>query len=607
MAIETTAFSVVYDGNNSTETPYPFPFPYIDGTHLKVIVDKDTDNEQILSYQSEFLVEDVADQEGRIESGNVTTVAPVAASSTVTVERQTPLTQLTEYPETGPFPARSHEAALDKIHMILQEMVGGVVAGDVTVGLQDVLYWATEANRGAVAATRVGQLGVQGSDDTIWIAQSTTAGDWVPFNIENLYSNRIEIGVTAATNHDHGYTEKTANIGAIMMGWDADAYITAGDVWPESYTDELASLNGAYGSFDAAIDAEKLFPALGVGERLNSSRLASMYNKFAYLPGNRRYYDVVLGGGLVHLFVLNSDLDDQGNHGPDENMATQSQWLIDKLATSRARWRIAVMDWGFVTTGENSINPTTSDSLVWGFEDMGIDLLINGRSRVNELIVRKGLPILGVGGADIGPAWNPGYSDHGNAPTVGDAVNLSMLGETDEARVEMASDFPGCWKFNVTPTQFEIEFWQIARNSTQGSPKAKCAFTSAIPSSDGQKADTWEKEVWGPDESLTTNDSRVVGRAPRHQPLQAIVLTCPNVGASGNIAVEISINGNDIGVEPYVVGLGGVVRIDAGYLNLNGQNLHRGDLVEITIKAGGDAYSNDWEGLSVAFVGPYVD
>lgn len=605
MSLETTAFSIVYDGNDSTEVAYVYPFPFVDKTHLRVVVNQGTESEQVLNYQTDFQVVAQVDEEGRITGADVTTVNPWSVTNQITIERQTPLTQLAEYPETGPFPARSHEAALDKIHMILQEMVGGVVAGDITVGLQDVLYWATEANRGAVEPTRVGQLGVQGSDSTIWIAQSTTAGDWVPFNIENLYSDRIEIGVTAATNHDHGFTEKADNIAAIMMGWDADAYVTAGDIWPETYTDETVAMDGAYSPFDDAIDAGKLFPALGVGERLNSTRIQAMYNKFAYLPGNRRYYDVILGGGLVHLFVLNSDLDDQGNHGTEENMATQSQWLIDKLATSRARWRIAVMDWGYVTTSSEASR--TEASLAWGFEDMGIDLLINGRARLNELIVRQGLPILGVGGADIGPAWSPGTGDHGKTATEGDAIDLAMAGETDEARVEMASEFPGCWKFNVTPTQFEIEFWQIGRASTGTSPKSKCAFTSAIPSSDGQKADTWEREVWGPDESLTTNDSRVMGRATRHQPLQAVVLTCPDVGVSGNISVEISINGNDIGVEPYVIGTGGVVRIDAGFLNQYGQNLHRGDLVEITIKAGGDAYSNDWEGLSVAFVGPYVD
>jgi hypothetical protein len=58
---------------------------------------------------------------GDIGGGNITTIATYGSDCVLTILRKVPLTQLTDYVENDIFPAESHERALDKLVMIVQE------------------------------------------------------------------------------------------------------------------------------------------------------------------------------------------------------------------------------------------------------------------------------------------------------------------------------------------------------------------------------------------------------------------------------------------------------------------------------------------------------
>jgi hypothetical protein len=58
---------------------------------------------------------------GDPDGGTATTTVAYPSGGYITVLRDVPLTQETAYPETGKFPAQSHEAALDKLTMIVQQ------------------------------------------------------------------------------------------------------------------------------------------------------------------------------------------------------------------------------------------------------------------------------------------------------------------------------------------------------------------------------------------------------------------------------------------------------------------------------------------------------
>jgi hypothetical protein len=89
----------------------------------------------------------------------------------------------------GPFPSKTAETALDRLELQTQELNTrilslegedtGVPAG--TGSGAATATWLNAAARAAVVPAMVGQLGVERATQTIWIAQSTTAGDWEEF------------------------------------------------------------------------------------------------------------------------------------------------------------------------------------------------------------------------------------------------------------------------------------------------------------------------------------------------------------------------------------------------------------------------------------------
>lgn len=175
MAITSTIYQVEYFGNLSIVTPYQVPFQFLEGSHLVVEVLAAGGTVPVTLDLADFTVTQDSDR-----TGSLVTVAAIPIDSTVTVSRSTPLLQPTEYPESGPFPAQSHETALDRLTMIAQEISGGDGGGLIIPpeSLRDVVRWEASTDRPGVVPYRRGQLGVQMADNTLWMAESTTQGDW---------------------------------------------------------------------------------------------------------------------------------------------------------------------------------------------------------------------------------------------------------------------------------------------------------------------------------------------------------------------------------------------------------------------------------------------
>ena len=98
---------------NGVAVIFSFDFRILDESHLNVYVD------DVLSDPSSYIVTGVGDQLG----GNVdfTPSGPPVSGSIVNLVRSVPLTQLVDYEPNDPFPADTHESALDKLTMIDQE------------------------------------------------------------------------------------------------------------------------------------------------------------------------------------------------------------------------------------------------------------------------------------------------------------------------------------------------------------------------------------------------------------------------------------------------------------------------------------------------------
>lgn len=106
-----------YSGNGST-TNFATEFRFLEDSHLRVILTVDsTGVETVQSLTTNYTVTGKGEDSG----GTVTMIIAPATGETLTIIRDVPVTQQTDYVENDDFPAESHERALDKLTMIVQQ------------------------------------------------------------------------------------------------------------------------------------------------------------------------------------------------------------------------------------------------------------------------------------------------------------------------------------------------------------------------------------------------------------------------------------------------------------------------------------------------------
>ena len=117
MTVSSTTTKNSYSGNGST-TVFAYGFKVFDDDDLTVILRTDaTGVEAVQTKTTHYTVSGV----GSASGGNVTFGAAPASGVTVVIRRASPLTQTTDYTPNDPFPAASHEDALDNLTFIAQQ------------------------------------------------------------------------------------------------------------------------------------------------------------------------------------------------------------------------------------------------------------------------------------------------------------------------------------------------------------------------------------------------------------------------------------------------------------------------------------------------------
>ena len=118
MTVSSTNTRNSYSGNGTT-TVFAYTFKIFDDDDIAVILRDDaTAAESTQTKTTHYTVSGVGDAGG----GNITFGTAPASGKTVVLIRATPLTQITDYTPNDPFPAESHENALDKLTFITQEL-----------------------------------------------------------------------------------------------------------------------------------------------------------------------------------------------------------------------------------------------------------------------------------------------------------------------------------------------------------------------------------------------------------------------------------------------------------------------------------------------------
>jgi len=170
MAVESEVSSIEYAGNESTSTGYPIPFPYLDPSHIEVGT-LDEDDAFVALGADEFTLNE--------DDVTVTTDPAIDSADTLVIRRTLPLTQPTVYSSSSPFLPETHEQALDRLAMQIQQLARAIDGGTATTSSQLVnLAFADASARAAATPSRVGHLGIQLDNNTLWRGTSLTAGAW---------------------------------------------------------------------------------------------------------------------------------------------------------------------------------------------------------------------------------------------------------------------------------------------------------------------------------------------------------------------------------------------------------------------------------------------
>lgn len=116
MTVSTTTSKAGPYAGAGTVGPFAVNFPFIDDTYLRVIKTNTSGVDSILIYGTDYSVSGAG-----TPSGSVTLVAVLAVGEKLTIVRNVPATQEVDYVENDSFPAESHEEALDKLTMLVQQ------------------------------------------------------------------------------------------------------------------------------------------------------------------------------------------------------------------------------------------------------------------------------------------------------------------------------------------------------------------------------------------------------------------------------------------------------------------------------------------------------
>ena len=203
MTISSTTTKNSYSGNGSTTTfAYGFYIPA--STDIQVIVRAATGTETVKAEgtgSTNYAITNV----GNANGGNIVFVTAPVSGETVVLRRNTAKTQATDYVANDPFPAETHEDALDKLTIIgqdLQEQIDRSLKISRTNTMTSTEFTVGSSDRASkiLAFDSSGELSVTQELGTVkgnWAASTAYV---VRDIVKDTSTNNIFIALTAHTS-----------------------------------------------------------------------------------------------------------------------------------------------------------------------------------------------------------------------------------------------------------------------------------------------------------------------------------------------------------------------------------------------------------------------
>jgi len=212
-----------------------------------------------------------------------------------------------------------------------------------------------------------------------------------------------EVAIRFAVIGDYGLAgQAEADVAHLVKSWQPDFIITTGDNnYPNGEASTIDANIGQYyheyiypygGRFGAGADRNRFFPTLG-NHDWNTTN-ARPYLDYFSLPGNERYYDFTWGP--LHFFALDSDSREPDGVG---RSSRQAAWLQERLAASKAPWKIVYMHHPPYSSGLHG----SIDWARWPYQEWGASVVLAGHDHTYERLLVDGIPyfVNGLGGGPI--------------------------------------------------------------------------------------------------------------------------------------------------------------------------------------------------------------
>lgn len=184
----------------------------------------------------------------------------------------------------------------------------------------------------------------------------------------------------------------------MIKGWNVDTIVTVGDnSYPSGEEGDLQK--NVFQYYDWMISRGLFYPALGNHDwgypwpGFNADEIPLLL-AFPYLPGNGRYYTIVLGNDLIRIFVLDSDSREPDGREVD---STQGGWLKLELANSTAKYNLIFFHeppFSSCLFGDTAV-------MNWPFQKWGADAVFSGHCHFYERVMKNKFPyfVNGLGGS----------------------------------------------------------------------------------------------------------------------------------------------------------------------------------------------------------------
>lgn len=259
MAVSTTTTTVSYTGDGST-TSFAVNFPFQGtGSNAEIeVVERviATGAETVKSYTTHYTVSG-----GSGSTGTVTAVSPPASTVQWHIRRTTTRTQTVDYTANDPFPAETHELALDRLAMSsqeIQEELGRAIKVSRTNSITSSEFTTSATDRAnkIFAFDSSGDLSVTqelGTFEGNWAASTAYAERDI---VKDTSNNNIYIANTAHTSSGSQPISSNADVAKWDLLVDAASATTSATNAAASATAAAASSAAAAASESASATSE---------------------------------------------------------------------------------------------------------------------------------------------------------------------------------------------------------------------------------------------------------------------------------------------------------------------------------------------------------------